>query len=309
MAGIGPDRVDSQGRPAGYRHKDSCADEYCLGCRPFRDPGFSCSHDNDPNPCPSRISHDQRVLSLEQQRIEMETSKRQSQEKLDKTRRSLQSRCFKCDAPIISSYATSSGVDSHLCFSCLSTNPQWSGGDVERFLSHRWGEPVGFDGRVFYECSACHVWRVHSRAVEDVSPPIERRAFLFDLRWDGSSGCVEYQPQALAPALPERPRLAYPRVFGAQGVVVSAFIEGHGFARVEIHLRLGVDLSTPAGKLDVEKRRVLERIVERSIRAMDLDLGEVGRRSTDRVHGVGCPVDAPEFLGPCPGCGAEKEEA
>src|ERR1700730_2933516 len=197
--------------------------------KPWRDPGFSCSHDNDRNPCPSQLSHDVRVQSVEQHRIEMETRRRQQKEKFDKMRRSLQSRCFKCDKPLFAE---------GLCVDCARENPNWSGGDVERFLSHRWGEPTGFDGRVFYECSACHVWRVHSRTAEDVSLPIERRAYIFDFSWDGSSGCVEDQPPALAPALPERTRLAYPQVFGAQGVVVSAFIEGHGFARVEIHLRL-----------------------------------------------------------------------
>jgi hypothetical protein len=260
--------------------------------KPWRDLGFSCSHDND-NPCPSQLLHDIRVQAVEQQRIEMETRQRQG-----RTRRSLQSRCFKCDRPMFSE---------GLCIDCARENPNWSQGDVDRFLSHRWGEPVRFEGNKVYECSACHVWRRGLMSAEENRSfgPQERR-FDVSFLWDGSSGCVEWQPQAPAAALSERPRLSYPQGSAPKAVIVSAFAEGHSFVRVEVHFGVDVDLTTHTGKMDPEKRRVFERIVERAIRAMDLDLSEMGRGSTDRVHGAGCPVDAPDFLGPCPGCGAEK---
>jgi hypothetical protein len=124
--------------------------------KPWRDPGFSCSHDSDPNPCPSQLSHDIRVAAVEQNRIEMET----------------------------------------------------------RLRATKWDETVA-----------------------------QARSLL------------STEPTTHAP----------------QAVMVSSFVEGHGFARVEVHFRVGVDLLTD-GKIDREKRQALERSVEQEIRAMVIDL-------------------------------------
>jgi hypothetical protein len=56
-----------------------------------------------------------------------------------------------------------------------------------------------------------------------------------------------------------------------EAVIVSSFVEGHGFAHVEVHFRVGVDLMTE-GKIDPEKRDALERAVERAIRGIVIDL-------------------------------------
>jgi hypothetical protein len=63
---------------------------------------------------------------------------------------------------------------------------------------------------------------------------------------------------------------AEPATHVPQAVMVSSFVEGHGFARVEVHFRVGVDLLTD-GKIDRDKRDGLERSVERAIRAMVID--------------------------------------
>jgi hypothetical protein len=229
-----------------------------------RDPGFSCSHDDDLNPCPSQISHDVRVQSLEQQRIETEVRLQQQRAKFAKIRESLQLRCLKCDAPTIRQILTSGGVESCLCVLCWT--PDWSGGDVDRFLSHRWGEPLRYEGYKVYECSACGSWRRLVMTREEclwLAPEADRRLDVWRL-WDGSSGCIAQEPVAAEPECPLE-------LHKPQAVMVSSFVEGHGFTRVEVHFRVGVDILMDV-KVDRDKRDALERAVERAIRGIVIEL-------------------------------------
>ncbi len=202
----------------------------------WRDPGFSCSHDGDPNPCPSQRSHDVRMQSLEQHRIEMETRLRQQQDRFAKIREDL-------------------AVTSWSCTVC------------------------GLSGSGSY---ADHEIVCGKSTRTHLSLPADDQREL-----TGGAYVARHVPQA---------------------VIVSAFIEGHGFAHVEVHFRVGIDLTSPGGKMDPEKRQALERWVERAVRTIAIDWDMPKEKVSDRVHGAECPVKALDFLGPCPGCGKEKED-